>query len=206
MHLHGFTLEKTFFTHFPAVFFVSKAARSFCVWFDTDDFCLFSSPCMLSYVDLHNTTRLFAECSWTKGSVSVCSRRFLEEHICEMFRTAMLEIGQSSILEQLVVVKEPLLNHYGFQFRVIFKTKTCFASDDINTLLAQKRGCRGSMSRPEKNWQSLVQYVLDCKTKRKEVAEDKIPLFWPHMWQTKSQVLQQWQSGASAMAGSSNVA
>jgi hypothetical protein len=121
---------------------------------------------------------------------------FSRNDICEMFRTAMLEIGQSSILEQLVVVKEPLLNHYGFQFRVIFKTKTCFASDDINTLLAQKRGCRGSMSRPEKNWQSLVQYVLDCKTKRKEVAEDKIPLFWPHMWQTKSQVLQQWQDQA----------
>ena len=52
------------------------------------------------------------------------------------------------------------------------------------------------MSHPEKNWQSLVQYVLDCKTKRKEVAEDKIPLFWPHMWQTKSQVVQQWQDQA----------
>ena len=49
------------------------------------------------------------------------------------------------------------------------------------------------MSNPERDWESLVQHVLACKTKAPEVAEDKIPLFWPHMWQSKRDVLQQWK-------------
>lgn len=118
---------------------------------------------------------------------------FSRNEICEMFRTAMLEIGQGQILEQIVVVKEPLLNLYGFQFRVIFKTRRSCRSDDINKVLAEKRGCRGFMSNPETNWESLVQHVLACKTKAPEVEEDKIPLFWPHMWKTRRDVLQQFK-------------
>lgn len=197
MQLHALTLSRTFPTHFSAVVFSSRRQH---VHF----------ACDLSRMTSANSRHRACCHMWTfttpqdylqnaaerKDQCQYVPEDFSRNDICEMFRTAMLELGHGSILEQLVVVKEPLLNHYGFQFRVIFKTKTSFASDDINTLLAQKRGCRGSMSHPEKNWQSLVQYVLDCKTKRKEVAEDKIPLFWPHMWQTKSQVVQQWQDQA----------
>lgn len=59
-----------------------------------------------------------------------------------MFRTAMLEIGEGSNLEQIMVVKEPLVNYYGFQFRVIFRTKTPFANRNITTLLTQKRDAK----------------------------------------------------------------
>ena len=37
------------------------------------------SACHRSYVDLYNPPRIHTECCWTKGSVSVHSRRFLEE-------------------------------------------------------------------------------------------------------------------------------
>ena len=60
------------------------------VWFHTENWrrtknfasndCSLCLPSiMLSYVDLYNPPRIHTECCWTKGSVSVHSRRFLEE-------------------------------------------------------------------------------------------------------------------------------
>ena len=143
MQLHALTLSRTFPTHFSAVVFSSRRQH---VHF----------ACDLSRMTSANSRHRACCHMWTfttpqdylqnaaerKDQCQYVPEDFSRNDICEMFRTAMLELGHGSILEQLVVVKEPLLNHYGFQFRVIFKTKTSFASDDINTLLAQKRGCR----------------------------------------------------------------
>lgn len=56
-----------------------KAVCLFCLCFHTDVFCWFSSPCMLSYVDLHNTARLYSECYPTTASLWVYSGRLLQE-------------------------------------------------------------------------------------------------------------------------------
>ena len=47
--------------------------------FASNDCSLCLPSIMLSYVDLYNPPRIHTECCWTKGSVSVHSRRFLEE-------------------------------------------------------------------------------------------------------------------------------
>ena len=127
MQLHALTLSRTFPTHFPAVVFSSRRQH---VHF----------ACDLSRMTSANSRHRACCHMWTfttpqdylqnaaerKDQCQYVPEDFSRNDICEMFRTAMSELGHGSILEQLVVVKEPLLNHYGFQFRVIFKTKTSY--------------------------------------------------------------------------------
>jgi hypothetical protein len=141
----------------PAMTAVSACHRSCChMW-------TFTTP--PEYIQ--NAVERKAQCQYIPED-------FSRNDMCETFRAAVIELGQGANLEQLIILKELLVNHWGFQIRVIFRMKTPFANSQITTFLAGKKGCQGYMSCPIRGWENLMKYVLEGKSTQDNIHHS----FW----------------------------